>query len=83
MHKKVCKQRAAEIIDEALFKQPPSRDDCPICLLPLYSWCKWITYQACCEKTVCDGCMFACVKEGKRGLCLSAELRKSSLLVGW
>jgi TPR repeat protein len=34
-HKKVCKQRAAELRDEALFKNPPPKEDCPICFLPM------------------------------------------------
>jgi len=34
-HKKLCKQRAAELHDEALFKDPPAKEDCPICFLPL------------------------------------------------
>ena len=34
-HKKPCKQRAAEIRDEALFKDPPPKEDCPICFLPM------------------------------------------------
>ena len=34
-HKKVCKQRAAERRDEALFKDPPAKEDCPICFLPM------------------------------------------------
>lgn len=34
-HKKKCKQRAAELRDEALFKDPPPKDDCPICFLPM------------------------------------------------
>ena len=34
-HKKACKKRAAELYDEALFKQPPPPEDCPICMLPL------------------------------------------------
>ena len=34
-HKKVCKQRAAELHDEALFKDPPAKEDCPICFLPM------------------------------------------------
>jgi TPR repeat protein len=34
-HKKVCKQRAAELRDEALFKDPPAKEDCPICFLPM------------------------------------------------
>jgi len=35
MHKKACKQRAAELRDEALFKDPPPKEDCPICFLPM------------------------------------------------
>jgi TPR repeat protein len=34
-HKKQCKLRAAELRDEALFKDPPSKEDCPICFLPM------------------------------------------------
>jgi TPR repeat protein len=34
-HKKVCKIRAAELRDEALFKDPPAKEDCPICFLPM------------------------------------------------
>ena len=32
-HKKACRKRAAEIRGEELFKQPPPKEDCPICLL--------------------------------------------------
>ena len=35
MHKKTCKLRAAELRDEALFKDPPAKEDCPICFLPM------------------------------------------------
>jgi tetratricopeptide (TPR) repeat protein len=34
-HKAACNIRAAEIRDEALFKDPPSKEDCPICFLPM------------------------------------------------
>ena len=34
-HKKDCKLRAAELRDEALFKDPPPLEDCPICFLPM------------------------------------------------
>ena len=34
-HKKPCKQRAADLRDEALFKDQPPKEDCPICFLPL------------------------------------------------
>ena len=35
LHKKACKKRAAELHDEALFKEHPHTDDCPICFLTL------------------------------------------------
>ena len=34
-HKKACKERAAELRNEALFKDPPAKEDCPICFLPM------------------------------------------------
>ena len=34
-HKKECKQGAAELRDEALFNDPPAKEDCPICFLPM------------------------------------------------
>jgi hypothetical protein len=34
-HKKDCKLRAAELRDKALFKDPPPKEDCPICFLPM------------------------------------------------
>ena len=36
-HKTACKVRAAELRDEALFKDPPPKEDCPICFLPMPS----------------------------------------------
>jgi TPR repeat protein len=35
MHKKECKLRAAELRDEALFKDPLAKEDCTICFLPM------------------------------------------------
>jgi len=34
-HKKQCKLRATELRDEALFKDPPPKEDCPICFVPM------------------------------------------------
>ena len=58
-HKKACKRRAAELYDEALFKQPPSREDCPICFLELPLYSNMQMYKGCCGKIVCDGCVYA------------------------
>jgi hypothetical protein len=34
-HKIKCKERASELRDEALFKDPPAKEDCPICFQPM------------------------------------------------
>ena len=57
-HKKECKKRAAELHEEALFKQPPPNEDCPVCFLPLPPIGER-SYQSCCGKTLCNGCMDA------------------------
>jgi len=60
-HKVMCKQRAAELRDEILFKQPDGshRGDCPICFLPLPLDLTKSTKMSCCSKTICKGCEFA------------------------
>ena len=57
-HKKACKKRAAAVQEEALFEQPPPNEDCPVCFLPLPSFGER-TYQSCCGKTLCNGCIDA------------------------
>ena len=68
-HKKKCKKRAAELYDEALFKEPPPRDECDICMLtlPLDAICQ--KYQTCCGKVLCSGCIYAAYLADNRGLC--------------
>jgi len=34
-HKIACKLRATELRDAALFKDPPPKEDCPICFIPM------------------------------------------------
>ena len=70
-HKKACKKRAAELHDEALFKEPPRDDECPICmlLLPLYDTHTGTTFRSCCGKIICDGCEYAMDESGAKGLC--------------
>mmetsp|Transcript_26513 Transcript_26513/g.41606 ORF Transcript_26513/g.41606 Transcript_26513/m.41606 type:complete len:350 (+) Transcript_26513:150-1199(+) len=60
-HKRACKQRAAELRDELLFKQPEGSlfGDCPICCLPLSIDHKRSSIMGCCGKVVCDGCDYA------------------------
>ena len=57
-HKKACKKRAAELYDEALFKQPPPPEDCPICMLPLPDD-RHVTFESCCGKEICNGCIYS------------------------
>ena len=46
------------MFDEILFKKPPPREDCPICMLQLPST-EYIVYQMCCGKVICYGCLDA------------------------
>jgi len=70
-HKKACRKRAAELHDEALFKQPPPREECPICMLtlPLYDTRTGVTFRSCCGKGICDGCEYAMDESDAKGLC--------------
>jgi TPR repeat protein len=66
-HKKECKQRAAKLHDESLFKQPPPKDDCPICFLPIpFANENIASFFPCCGKMVCDGCVHSCWISGSR-----------------
>jgi len=57
-HKRECKERAAELRDENLFRQPESshKGDCPICCLPIAIDHLKSTTMACCSQVICDGC---------------------------
>ncbi|EJK58288.1 hypothetical protein THAOC_21605, partial [Thalassiosira oceanica] len=67
-HKKACKQRAAELKDEQLYGQGlerPEGDFCPICTLPIpLSMEDHSTFNSCCMKKICDGCVMAAKKRG-------------------
>jgi len=60
-HGEMCKERAAELRDEILFRQPEGthRGDCPICFLPLSLNMKESSWYSCCCTLICDGCGFA------------------------
>jgi len=47
------------VSDEDLFKQPPQKDDCPICFLRMPSLWTGYNYRICCGKVICCGCIFA------------------------
>jgi len=68
-HKKECRKRAAELHEEALFKQPPPRGDCPICFLRVPSLYTGQRYMTCCGKIICSGCIHAGGMAGDDQLC--------------
>ena len=70
LHKKACKKRAAELHDEALFREHPPPEDCPICFQTLPYEPGQATFELCCGKIICQGCIYAMTKEARqRGLC--------------
>lgn len=54
-----------KIHDEELFKQPPPKEDCPICFLPQPELKSGIRYMSCCGKNVCSGCVYAVLRTRK------------------
>ena len=60
-HEAKCKERAAELRDEILFRQPESSHlgDCPICCEPLPLEDGKRSLYPCCSKVICDGCVYA------------------------
>ena len=68
-HKKKCERRVAELYDEKLFKEPPPREDCPICFLPLPFDASGSTFNPCCGKHICSGCIYAMSERGVGKLC--------------
>ena len=67
-HKKACKKRTAELHDEKLFKQPPPREECPICMLPLPLDAYQIVFESCCGKEICHGCIYAMEETGSKNM---------------
>ena len=59
------------IPDKTLFRDPPPKEDCPICMLPMpyNSGACGVrtTYMPCCGKVLCDGCVVAASEEMKKG----------------
>jgi len=52
-HTKEGKQHAARLHDESLFKQPPPKDDCPICFLPMPFACNEVAvFFNCCGNMI-------------------------------
>ena len=91
MHKSACMLRAAELSceraypmvttpsDEILFKvPPPSKEDCPICLLPMPLSELNCNYEPCCGKFICHGCMDQKIMVGASSKKLSSLIGKCS-----
>ena len=55
--------------DEDLFRQPPPKEECPVCFADLPINPNGIQYQACCGKILCMGCIVAAYKADDRHLC--------------
>ena len=68
-HKKECRERAAELHDDALFKQPPLEEDCPICFMRMPTLNTGYAYNSCCGKVICCGCIYAGAMVGDDNLC--------------
>jgi len=65
-HVRLATERAAELHNEELFKQPPPQnEDCPICFLRLPTLRTGRKYQTCCGKRICSGCSFAPVYDNQ------------------
>eukprot|EP00578_Thalassiosira_sp_NH16_P026397 CAMPEP_0181103220 /NCGR_PEP_ID=MMETSP1071-20121207/14747_1 /TAXON_ID=35127 /ORGANISM="Thalassiosira sp., Strain NH16" /LENGTH=222 /DNA_ID=CAMNT_0023186275 /DNA_START=237 /DNA_END=902 /DNA_ORIENTATION=+ len=58
-HRQECQERAAQLFDEKLFAEPPPKEECPICFLPMANGAKESSYHECCGKTICSGCLVA------------------------
>jgi len=75
-HEAMCKERATELRDEILFRQPESSyfGDCPICCLPVPLDETQSNMQACCSNIICKGCTVANmsreVEENKHPRCV-------------
>ena len=83
LHKKVCEeyaQRAAELYDDMLFKQPTPKKDCPICMLRLPTISTGSLYKPCCGKLICKGCIYAVQEtvEGGDDICPFCKTPASS-----
>jgi len=59
------------IPDETLFQDPPPKEDCEICMLPM-PFASGVSgvekkYEPCCGKTICEGCVLASTLEVIKG----------------
>lgn len=56
--------------EKLLFAQPPHREDCPICMIPLpLHHTKQTNYFSCCGKVICLGCIEHGRESGLKDIC--------------
>jgi len=56
--------------DKLLFAQPPHREDCPICMIPLpLQQTQQTKYFSCCGKVICVGCIVHSDEVGLKDIC--------------
>lgn len=67
-HKKACERRVAELYDEKLFKEVEP-EECPICFLPMPIKADDTTFESCCGKRICNGCIYAMEMSEGKDLC--------------
>jgi len=60
-----CKLDVEKISDEDLFKQPPPKEDCPICFERIPTLHTGSKYKTCCGKVICSGCSYARVYDNQ------------------
>ena len=65
-HVRLAAERAAELHDIELFKQPPPfNEDCPICFLRIPALQTGYKYYTCCGKVICSRCVHAPVYDNQ------------------
>ena len=67
-HKKACKKRAAELYDAALFEEHAPPEECPICFLPLPLNMSESSFESCCGKNICMGCIYTMRETGGKNM---------------
>ena len=74
-HKKACEKHVAELHEEALFKDPFPLEECPICMLTLPQKSNTVTFESCCGKRICNGCIYAMKMSEGKNLCAFCRTR--------
>eukprot|EP00956_Cyclotella_meneghiniana_P016709 scaffold26581_cov26-Cyclotella_meneghiniana.AAC.2 len=62
-HKKACREKARELFDVQLYAQPPRKEECPICMIPLPCRDDESFYMNCCGKHICIGCRYCLTRQ--------------------